>query len=270
MFRKLSIAATCLVLVACGGGSSDYTLGGNNNMGAVAATGAPLPNVPYAITKVADGTVISGTVGADAYLQAEVKPTDAPFIVQVTDTGVTPNVTYENLVLPSDFGSDGKASLNVTPISTIVTQIVRGQLADLSKATEAELSQTRTDAANAVKAALQPLLDAANVIATSGTDLITKPFTPVSDPLDKVLDTIKVDCTSGTTCTITPTSAQAANTASTGGVMAISTNSVLAANTSATTVQAKLNDPTTKAAMQSTAPVVVVFGSGGEWGQRQR
>ncbi len=266
MFRKLSIAATCLVLVACGGGSSDYALGGNNNMGAVAATGAPLPNVPYTITKVADGTVISGTVGADAYLQAEVKPTDAPFIVQVTDTGVTPNVTYENLVLPSDFGSDGKASLNVTPISTIVTQIVRGQLADLSKATEAELSQTRTDAANAVKAALQPLLDAANVIATSGTDLITKPFTPVSDPLDKVLDTIKVDCTSGTTCTITPTSAQAANTASTGGVMAISTNSVLAANTSATTVQAKLNDPTTKAAMQSTAPVVVVFGSGGEWG----
>ena len=268
MIEKLSIAATCLVLVACGGGSANNTFTpiGNNTMGAIAATGAPLPNVPYTIIKVADGTVISGTVGADAYLQAEAKQTDAPFIVQVTDTGVTPNVTYENLVLSSDFGSDGKANLNVTPISTIVTRIVRGQLGDLSKSTEAELSQTRTDAANAVKAALQPLLDAAGVTATSGTDLITKPFTPVSDPLDKVLDTIKVDCTSGTTCTITPTSAKAANESSTGGVMAISTNSVSAANTSATTVQAKLNDPATKAAMQSTAPVVVVFGSGGAWG----
>jgi Cellulose binding domain len=268
MLAKLSIAATCLVLVACGGGGANNTFTpiGNNTMGAVAATGAPLPNVPYTITKVADGTVISGTVGADAYLQAEVKKTDAPFIVQVTDTGVTPSVTYENLVLPSDFGSDGKASLNVTPISTIVTRIVRGQLGDLSKTTETELNQTRTDAANAVKAALQPLLDAAGVTATSGTDLITKPFTPVSDPLDKVLDTIKVDCTSGTTCTITPTSAKAANAASTGGVMAISTNSVSAANASATTVQAKLADETIKTAMQSTAPVVVVFGSGGAWG----
>ena len=153
MIHKLSISLTCLVLAACsgggGGGNASYTPSGANSMGAVVATGAPLANVPYNITRLTDNAVVSsGTVGLDAYLQAQVSQTDAPFIFKVTDTGVTPNVEHENLVLPSDFGSDGKVNMNVTPISTIVTKIVRGQLGDLSKATVAELTTQRAAAAD--------------------------------------------------------------------------------------------------------------------------
>jgi Glycosyl hydrolases family 18/Cellulose binding domain len=264
MLRKISTFLTCLVLAACSGGGSNasYTPSGTNSMGAVVATGAPLANVPYTITRLIDNAVVSsGTVGLDAYLQAQVSQTDAPFIVKVTDTGVTPNVEHENLALPSDFGSDGKVNMNVTPISTIVTKIVRGQLGDLSKTTVAELTTQRAAAADVVKTALQPLLDAANASVASGTDLITKVFIPVSDPLDKVLDTIQVDCTSGTTCTITPTNAKAA---STNGVMSINTSSVADANASASKVKTTLDSAKTD--MMSTGPVVVVFGSGGAWG----
>lgn len=274
MNRNLSVLLVCLALAACGGGGGggsvsgdsgsgdSYTPSGSYSMGAVVATGAPLANVPFTITRLVSNTVASsGTVGLDAYLQAQVSQADAPFVIKVTDTGVTPNVVHENLVLPSDFGSDGKANMNVTPISTIVTKIVRGQLGDLSKATVAELATQRAAAANVVKTALQPLLDAAKVSVTSGTDLITKVFIPVSDPLDKVLDAIQVECTNATACSITPTNAKAASAAA---AMSINTNSVAEANTSASTVKVTL--ASAKDDMMSTAPVVVVFGSGGAWG----
>ena len=251
-------------LAACsGGGGTDFTPTSGNNLGAIAASGAPLPSVPYTITRL-DGTIlVSGTVATDAYLQATVSASDAPFVVKVTDTGVTPNVDYENLVLPSDFdASSGLVNLNVTPISTIVTKVVKGQLGDLSKASATVLIVQRSAAADAVKSALQPLLDAAGVQVASGLDLITKFFMPVSDPLDKVLDTIQVDCgTSTNTCTIMPSSAKAANTTS---ALTINTTNVSAATTSAATVNTSLTS--VKTDMMASAPVVVVFGSGGSWG----
>lgn len=261
---KLITLLSVLLLSACtGGGGTDFTPTSGNNLGAIAASGAPLPNVPFTITRL-DGTIlVTGTVATDAYLQATVSASDAPFVVKVTDTGVTPNVDYENLVLPSDFDTgSGLVNLNVTPISTIVTKVVKGQLGNLSKASATDLIVQRSAAADAVKSALQPLLDAAGVQVASGLDLIKKVFIPVSDPLDKVLDTIQVDCgTTTNTCTITPSSAKAASTTS---ALTINTTTVAAANTSAATVKMSLTN--VKTDMMASAPVVVVFGSGGSWG----
>ena len=134
------ICASTLTACSGGGAGSDFTPSAGNNLGAIAASGAPLPNVPYTVTRLNGQVVTSGTVGTNAYLQTAISAKDAPFIVKVTDTGVTPNVDYENLVLPSDFDSNGKVNLNITPISTIVTKIVKGQFgSNLSTASASDL-----------------------------------------------------------------------------------------------------------------------------------
>jgi hypothetical protein len=262
-------AVLAAALTACGGsgGSSNgegskFAPKSNNSTGAIVASGAPLPNVPFKVIRLSDNSEISsGRVGVDAYLQTSASASDAPFLIQVTDTGVNPNLTYQNIVLPSDFDSDGKANLNITPISTIVSKIVLNQAKRSLKESIFNWDSQRADAANAVKAAIQPLLDAQGLSSTTGLSLITQVFTPVSDPLDKVLDMVKIECLSDTNCTIKPASAKASLTT---GPLTINTSNLTLATESAGDVKTKLSSA--KNEMLATAPVVVVFSAGGAWG----
>lgn len=71
-----------------------------------------------------------------------------------------------------------------------------------------------------------------------GLDLITKVFIPVSDHLDKLLNTIQMHCGNNTkTCTITPSNAK---TASTKITLRFNITTVATANTSAATVDTSL------------------------------
>ncbi len=262
--NRFLVLAITLVLLGCGGGggsnTAQYRTSGSNNVLAVAAAGAPLANVPFTITKL-DGTfVTSGTVGNDAALQAQLTSDGAPYLITVTDTGVSPTVSYTNLVLASDFGSAGTASLNVTPLSTIVTNIVLNT-PNYATLTAADLATVRSQAADAVHSAIRPLMTAAGVTGvSSGADMLTKLFTPTSDPFDKVLDAISVSC-APSNCSITPNSAQASSST---GTLQISTTSVAAAQSSATIVKSILS--TNSSIMLSSAPVVVVVSADSSWG----
>lgn len=68
---KLIEVLSVMFLSACsGGGGTDFTPTSGSNVCAIAASGAPLPNVPYTITRL-DGTILeTGIVATDAYLQA--------------------------------------------------------------------------------------------------------------------------------------------------------------------------------------------------------
>lgn len=260
-----------LLLVGCGGSGVNSGTGKTSASGypvqLVVAAGAPLVNVPFTITKWNGTVVTTGTVANDAMIGAELTAAGAPYIISVTDTGVTPNVVYKNIILASDFNSSGIATLNVTPLSTIVTNIVLNSLASTTTPTNEAILAARTAAADAVKTAIQPLLDAAKVTGiSSGTDLIKYVFTPTSDPLDKVLDTIDVACNQTTkTCSITPSSAKA--NAAVGGALSISTASTTAAQTDAAAVKSKLTETQeTISTMLETVPVVVVFGATSQWG----
>jgi hypothetical protein len=256
-----------VAVTACGGGgdgSGLYTPAIGTNTFAVVASGAPLVNVPYTITKL-DGTAVqAGIVANDASLSASLTASDAPFLIQVTDTGVTPNMTYSNLLLAGDFDNNGQARLNVTPLSTIVTKIIQ-QTSSPTLKTTAELERLRSRAADAVKEAIQPLLDQAGVTDVStGKEMLTKVFMPISDPLDKVLDALTVSC-STTACTLTPNNAQAKDAL--GSTLQITTTSIDAAQISAALVNASLRtNSATLTNMLSTSPVVVVVSADTSWG----
>jgi hypothetical protein len=138
IFELLSVG---LIMACSGGEGTDFAPTSGNNLRGITASGSPLPNGPYTITHL-DGTIlVSVFVATNAYLQATVSASDAPFVVKVTYTGSAPNVDFESLVLPSDLDAcSGLVNLNVIPITTIVTKVFKGELNDLSEASTTGLT----------------------------------------------------------------------------------------------------------------------------------
>ena len=251
---------TSAALVGCGGSGGGASA--ERNLGAVAATGAPLALVPYRITQL-DGTLLlSGQVDGQAQINAQLNVSQAPFLVEVTDTGVAPPKTYASLVLPSDV-VDGKVAMNVTPLTTLVWQVVKNSRTNTTP--PSDLLTLRNSAADAVFKAMQPLFQVAGSKINSGAAMLTTLFVPTTDPLDKVLDSLIITCDDAAKrCALKPMSSQAQNEV---GTLTFDTSSLAKAQESATQINAKLAGlSNTKETFFTTSPVVVVFSAASTWG----
>ena len=272
--KLLAAVVLGLALSGCGGGGSGngnatgpgddppVTPAPSNNFGAVAATGGPLANVPFRITQLNGTELLAGQVNNQAHIDVLLDLKQVPFLVEVTDTGVTPAKTYQSLVLPSDV-VDGKVALNVTPLSTLVWQVVNNSRS--ADTTPSALQSLRNDAADAVLLAISPLLSAAGANIPSGAALLSKVFVPLSDPFDKVLDSLWVDCNpSDKTCTLQPVSGSIRSQLS--PALVVDTSSLAKAQASAQKIQTQLAAlPELKTRLFDKTPVVV-FSVESQWG----
>ena len=246
--------------IADGGSNPIGTLTGSNNLGGVAASGAPLSKASVTVKSVTGAIIATATTNDAAFFQVALDPASAPSILEVTDTSVSPPVTLTALVLKDDVTASG-GNVNITPISTIVAKLAVNE--GIVGKTDSDIKAIRTNAAVQVKKSIQPLLDAMNVTDTAD-QLLTRQFVPTQDPLDKVLDTFTVACTAAS-CAINPVS-ETAKKVLAGSPLVLNVSSIAAASAGSTQLATKL--ATVKTVMAASAPVVVVFSYSDKSGTR--
>ncbi|MDQ7989552.1 MAG: hypothetical protein REI09_07960 [Candidatus Dactylopiibacterium sp.] len=233
-FAALSLA---LVLAACGGG------GGGNDDPAPASSSA-------ASSSVAAAVVISGTAATGAPIVGSLTVKDATGATRSQPLALADNGKFSldvsgltpPLLLRATSATGGEtldvhsalatvspgATVNVTPLTDLIVSNALGTVAGTAfdSGSFASLSASDLNAETTrLTARLQPVLGALAV--SSGTHLLTTPFTPQSDPIDKVLDILKLSY-SGNTATLT----------------------------NIATTQAITDDVTVKAAAESSAPAM--------------
>jgi len=196
--RFALLGITAAVLSACGGGgssdSSTTTPGGgtdttptSHSISGSAAAGAPI--VGTVTVKDANGTTKQVAIGENGKFTVDVTGLVAPFVFRASGVAAGNQWTIYSAASSADV--DG--TINVTPLTDLIVANVAGKLAAdyFDSGNFSSMSKAQLDAESAKLAErLRPILAAMGVDAA--TDLLRTPFTPLADPLDKVLDIIQV------------------------------------------------------------------------------
>ena len=256
LFSKIKyapLAAVLIVLAGCGGGENTpaSASANENNLSGIAAAGAPLSGVAVTATSLTGSATVSAVTNSAAFFEFKLDPAKAPYLIEATDASLSPAKKYQALVLENDISASG-GSINITPISTMVARIVLNE--GLAGKSPADIKSLRLHAAELVKKALAPLLDEMNV-ADTAEQLLTRPFIPTQDALDKMLDTFSLSC-EAKICRLTPLSTLAQNKLGMQDLL-LDVSSLTAATASAAQLASQLE--TVKTRMSASAPVVVVF-----------
>ena len=174
-------SAVALGLYGCGGdggGSPSAT-----TLSGTAATGAPMVGA-IVVVKDSTGSEVQAcspcTVGSSGDFAIELKSTaKAPFVLIVTEVGSDePQVSMIDTAV--------SATVNVTPITTLIASRLASN-GDPAALTASGLTAEKISTATAeIKAALQPLLEAAGVSADANP--LTMAFKADGTGLDKALD----------------------------------------------------------------------------------
>lgn len=196
---------------AATGGTNTGTSNGTNGNGVaqtgaqisgVAAVGAPL--VGTVTVKDAKGVTRTAPIGTNGSYSVDVSGMTAPFVFRAEGSVNGTTAIVHSIATAADL--DGR--INITQLTDLIVSNVAGQLAqayfdNFEQSGKAELaSKGQIDAEVAkLKEKLLPVLSALGV--DTAIDLLHTAFTPLSDPLDKALDVIRVSYdTAANTATI--------------------------------------------------------------------
>lgn len=188
--RPLAIAASFLVLSACGGGDDDdgappqsTTISGS------AAAGAPIVGTvtvkdssPSPMTRVT-------TIAADGRYQIDVAGLTPPFMLRADGNVGGRSYSLYSAAAAADVGG----TINVTPLTDLIVANVAGQIAAnvYASGNFAGLTTAELDAAQAVlRQRLQPILSAVGL--GSSIDLLRASFAANHTGLDAALDALRV------------------------------------------------------------------------------
>ncbi|MBS0454200.1 MAG: hypothetical protein JSS14_23100 [Proteobacteria bacterium] len=245
-----AVAALVASLAACGGGGGGTSAAADNgspaNTGAsplgsneqqastqiagTAAVGAPL--VGTVTVKDSQGRTRTAVIGANGSYSIDVSGMSAPFVFRAEGTANGVRAVVHSIATQADING----RINVTQLTDLVVSNIAGQLAQnyfdkFEQSGNPGLASPALIAAEAakLKEKLLPLLSALGVDAAI--DLLHSSFTPMSDPIDKALDLIRVSYDTD------------ANTATISSVVnAISVQDDLAVKAAAETSPATLSD----------------------------
>lgn len=184
------------------GGSGSNVAAAGASISGVAALGAPL--VGTVTVKDALGVTKTSTIGGNGQYTVDVSGMTAPFVFRAQGTVNGIVATVHSVATQADI--DGK--INITQLTNLVVSNIAGQIAanyfDKFEQTgnAALANKALVDAeVSKLKEKLLPVLAALGVDAAI--DLLHGSFTPLSDPIDKALDVIRVSYdTSANTATI--------------------------------------------------------------------
>lgn len=192
-------------------GTSSGTNGGTNGSGGgvtstqitgVAAVGAPL--VGSVTVKDAKGVTRTAVIGTNGSYSVDVSGMTAPFVFRAEGSVNGTTAIVHSIATEADLNG----RINITQLTDLIVSNIAGQLAqnyfdNFDQSGNASLaSKALVDAEVAkLKEKLLPVLTALGVDAAI--DLLHSAFTPLSDPLDKALDVIRVSYdTAANTATI--------------------------------------------------------------------
>lgn len=189
----LSIITTA-VLCACGGGGGSS---GTNNpsvsqtspttISGTAAGGAPM--LGTVVIKHAQGETAPVTIQADGGYSVDVSGLTGPFIVKAMGTVGGQKTVYYSVATASDVG----ATVNVTPLSSLITGNLAGGLPEELYAggnTAAITSNAISTAVANVQTQLAPVMQSLGINATF--DPLHSGFTANGQGFDAALDVVKV------------------------------------------------------------------------------
>ncbi|SCK26427.1 hypothetical protein VAR608DRAFT_2156 [Variovorax sp. HW608] len=196
----------------------------------VAAVGAPL--VGTVTVKDAKGATRTAPIGTNGSYSIDVSGMTAPFVFRAEGSANGVYAIVHSIATEADLNG----RINITQLTDLVVSNIAGQLAQnyfdkFEQSGNADLaSKALVDAEVAkLKEKLLPVLTALGVDAAI--DLLHSAFTPLSDPLDKALDVIRVSYDT------------AANTATISNVVnAVTVTDDLAVKAAAETSPATLSD----------------------------
>lgn len=185
---RQSISAVALATLAACGGNESGTESGAGVLQGVAATGAPMVGATVVVRDARGAEVqrCNGTptctVGEDGHFRIELPSgTVAPLVLQATpkDAGA---------VMVSMSTSAASATVNITPISTLVAAQLSSTRDPVALAPSAVTASALEAAKTRIMTALKPLLDAAG----SQVDPLTGSFQADGVGLDKALEALSV------------------------------------------------------------------------------
>lgn len=216
-----AIIILAAALAACGGGGSDGgTAGAGNNtsngtsnnggngsnggnggvtdpgttsskIAGVAAVGAPL--VGTVTVKDAKGVTRTVPIGSNGSYEVDVSGMTAPFVFRAEGTANGTTAVVHSIATAADVNG----RINVTQLTDLIVANIAGELAQnyfdsFDQGSNTALASPTLIAAEVakLKEKLLPVLSALGVDAAI--DLLHSSFTPLSDPIDKALDVIRV------------------------------------------------------------------------------
>ncbi|SEB20401.1 hypothetical protein [Variovorax sp. YR216] len=198
-------------LAALGTGSSTGTAGSGSDgngtqtstkISGVAAVGAPL--VGTVTVKDALGATRTAPIGTNGSYSIDVSGMTAPFVFRAEGSANGVHAIVHSIATQADLNG----RINITQLTDLVVSNIAGQLAQdyfdkfdqSGNSTLADKALVDAEVAK-LKEKLLPVLTALGVDAAI--DLLHSAFTPLSDPLDKALDVIRVSYdTAANTATI--------------------------------------------------------------------
>ncbi|MBO9647637.1 MAG: hypothetical protein J7605_03940 [Variovorax sp.] len=217
-----AVLALAASLAACGGGGGSSGLGvlgtgsstntGTSSSGSgtqsstsitgVAAVGAPL--VGTVTVKDALGATRTSPIGTNGSYSIDVTGMTAPFVFRAEGTANGVRAVVHSVATQADLNG----RINITQLTDLIVSNIAGQLAQnyfdsFEQSGNSSLAdKALVDAEVAkLKEKLLPVLTALGVDAAI--DLLHSSFTPLSDPIDKALDVIRVSYdTTANTATI--------------------------------------------------------------------
>lgn len=218
-----AVLALAASLAACGGGGSGSSglgvlgTGSSTNTGTssngsgtqsstsitgVAAVGAPL--VGTVTVKDALGATRTSPIGTNGSYSIDVSGMTAPFVFRAEGTANGVRAVVHSIATQADLNG----RINITQLTDLIVSNIAGQLAQnyfdsFEQSGNSSLAdKALVDAEVAkLKEKLLPVLTALGVDAAI--DLLHSSFTPLSDPIDKALDVIRVSYdTTANTATI--------------------------------------------------------------------
>lgn len=206
--RLMAATLLCLLAAACGGGGGGDAATPSPPsiapappsptppppppppaLGVSGSAAAGLPLQGTVSVKDATGTVRTATIGALGAYVVDVAGLTAPLVLRAEGTaGSTPYVIHAAIAsVPSS------RVVNITPLTDLIVANAVGQSANtyFDGGSFATLDAARLQQeADALKAKLLPVLQAVGVDANA--DLMSTPFTPLSSPIDRALDALRV------------------------------------------------------------------------------
>ena len=195
----LIILSSFFLLTAC---NDDDILGGSSSTSSTlsgsAATGAPLGLAPLTVTTLDDGELITTiTTNIDGTFNLNLDVEQAPFVLTVVDTSVSPARNYRAIVTAESIDESG--NVNVTSLSELVAHSVIENYPN----SDDDVDTLITKYADNIQKAIQPLLVPYQLDRLSGKELLSLKFKANGiDQFDQLLDEFQVDCSNDNKITI--------------------------------------------------------------------